>query len=92
MSFTRWQAFIDWHGKFGIWLLAQLMLLAINALMAPCRRLTWIYSLGNCIVKGNFDAKTIDMTMSTMQVGGSGEGSMSFCVLLGTRSINSHAP
>ncbi|KAL6751505.1 Cullin [Haematococcus lacustris] len=31
------------------------------------RRLTWIYSLGSCMVKGNFDAKPIEMTMSTMQ-------------------------
>ncbi len=31
------------------------------------RRLTWIYSLGSCMVKGNFDAKPIEMTMSTLQ-------------------------
>uniref|UniRef100_A0A7S0WZR9 Cullin family profile domain-containing protein n=1 Tax=Chlamydomonas leiostraca TaxID=1034604 RepID=A0A7S0WZR9_9CHLO len=31
------------------------------------RRLTWIYSLGHCVLKGNFDAKPITMQMSTMQ-------------------------
>lgn len=35
----------------------------------PRRRLTWIYSLGHCMVKGNFDQKPIEMQMSTMQVG-----------------------
>jgi len=32
-----------------------------------CRRLAWIYSLGTAILKGNFDQRPIDMTMSTMQ-------------------------
>lgn len=31
------------------------------------RRLTWIYSLGSCMLRGNFDAKPIEMQMSTMQ-------------------------
>lgn len=31
------------------------------------RRLTWIYSLGSCMVKGNFEPKVIEMQMSTMQ-------------------------
>lgn len=31
------------------------------------RKLTWIYSLGHCVLKGNFDAKPITMQMSTMQ-------------------------
>mmetsp|Transcript_11025 Transcript_11025/g.19100 ORF Transcript_11025/g.19100 Transcript_11025/m.19100 type:complete len:748 (-) Transcript_11025:342-2585(-) len=31
------------------------------------RKLTWVYSLGSCMVKGNFGQKPIEMTMSTMQ-------------------------
>ena len=31
------------------------------------RRLGWIYSLGMCHLKGNFDSKPIEMVMSTMQ-------------------------
>lgn len=33
----------------------------------PHRRLAWIYTLGTASVKGNFDARPIEMSMSTMQ-------------------------
>lgn len=32
------------------------------------RRLNWIYSLGSCNILGKFDAKTIELVMSTYQV------------------------
>ena len=31
------------------------------------RRLCWIYSLGMCHLKGNFDSKPVELVMSTMQ-------------------------
>ncbi|KAK9861186.1 hypothetical protein WJX84_011054 [Apatococcus fuscideae] len=31
------------------------------------RKLTWIYSLGNCHLKGNFDAKPIELVITTSQ-------------------------
>ncbi len=31
------------------------------------RRLAWIYSLGSCNVKGNFEPKPIELQMTTMQ-------------------------
>lgn len=31
------------------------------------RKLTWIYSLGNCHLKGNFDAKPIELIITTSQ-------------------------
>lgn len=38
------------------------------------RKLTWVYSLGSTMIKGNFEQKPIEMTMSTMQVrGGKGK-------------------
>ena len=30
-------------------------------------KLTWIYSMGNCIIKGNFDTKPIEMEVTTYQ-------------------------
>lgn len=41
---------------------------------ACCRKLTWIYSLGMCVLRGNFDAKPIEMQMGTLQA--------ALCVLL----------
>lgn len=34
---------------------------------AKHRKLTWIYSLGTCMLRGNFDAKPIELTLSTLQ-------------------------
>ncbi|KAG2429454.1 hypothetical protein HYH02_014036 [Chlamydomonas schloesseri] len=31
------------------------------------RKLTWIYTLGNAVLRGNFDAKPIEMQMNTLQ-------------------------
>jgi cullin 1 len=31
------------------------------------RRLSWIYSLGSAVVKGNFEPKTMELQMATMQ-------------------------
>lgn len=32
------------------------------------RKLTWIYSLGTCNINGKFEAKTIELVVSTYQV------------------------
>lgn len=32
------------------------------------RKLTWIFSLGNCVVIGNFDAKPVEFVLNTYQV------------------------
>lgn len=32
------------------------------------RKLTWIYTQGTCQLKGNFDARAIEMVLSTLQV------------------------
>lgn len=32
------------------------------------RKLTWIYSLGNCNINGKFESKTIELIVSTYQV------------------------
>ena len=31
------------------------------------RKLTWIYALGTCQLAGHFDARTIDLMLSTFQ-------------------------
>ena len=31
------------------------------------RKLGWVYALGTCLVKANFDAKPIELTLSTFQ-------------------------
>jgi len=31
------------------------------------RKLTWIYSQGTCVLKGNFDARPLEMVLSTLQ-------------------------
>lgn len=38
------------------------------ALKTKHRKLTWIYSLGSCNISGKFDAKTIELVVSTNQV------------------------
>ncbi len=35
--------------------------------MVKHRKLTWIYSLGNCNLKGNFDTKPIELIITTTQ-------------------------
>lgn len=35
---------------------------------AQQRKLSWIYSLGNCNISGRFDSKTIELIVSTYQV------------------------
>lgn len=39
------------------------------------QKLTWIYSLGNCTLNGNFEPKPIELVMSTYQV------QLKFCVV-----------
>lgn len=31
------------------------------------RKLSWMYTLGNCTVKGHFDARTLELVLSTLQ-------------------------
>jgi cullin 1 len=38
------------------------------------RKLTWIYSQGTCVLKGNFDARPLEMVLSTLQVSACVEG------------------
>lgn len=38
------------------------------ALKTKHRKLTWIYSLGTCNISGKFEAKTIELVVSTYQV------------------------
>lgn len=38
------------------------------------RKLTWIYTLGTAVLRGNFDSKPIEMQMNTLQA--------ALCVLL----------
>lgn len=33
------------------------------------RKLTWVYTQGTCVLKGNFKARAIEMVLSTLQVG-----------------------